>query len=303
MTHESRSRPLILDFLDTDAAMSGLADRGAVLIRRPGTSESDYTDFGDVLVRTLRHHATGSQERDLVRPDKDISTVNKGSDAIPLHREASYLPERPDVLLFYCERPPRVGGQTTLCDGVGLLHALPALVREYVQDGDGASLVWTWDLPVERWSAAFGTRSPLQAEEHFTRLREGFASWERLETHFNGDQLHGVFRTRCVIPTRFGGARSFCNSVMAYYDREPGPYVAKHMYHLALPDGSAFSPAVLADIRDYAERHTYELAWHPGDILLVDNARFMHGRRAVTDAHRRILVRLGKYRTVIPEGT
>ena len=295
MISQTTSQPAMSDTLDPSEALAGLAKTGAVLIRRRGTTENDYIQLGESLARSQVHHATGTGERDLVRPDANISTINKGSDAIPLHREASYLPDTPDILSFYCDQPPETGGQTTLCDGVNLLNALPESVRDYVETGPGAELVWRWNLPFERWSAAFRTRSPRQVEDQLARLRRGFTAGQRLDTHFDGDQLHGVYRTRAVIETRFGQLPAFCNSVMAFYYRDPGPYVALHLYHVSLADGSAFPPDTLATIRDRAEHLTYQVSWEAGDILLVDNSRFMHGRRPVADTHRRILVRLGMY--------
>jgi hypothetical protein len=289
------STPLTLDRPEPDAVMRGLTQAGAVLIRGDATRQ-DYLRLGDAIVHGMRHHATGSHERDLIDAEANVSTVNKGSDAIPLHREASYLPDKPDMLMFYCERPPRSGGQTTLCDGVELLRAMPGPVREELQNGDSSALVWDWDLPRQRWSVAFGTDSVYDAEGRIAALRRDLPEGEDLQTRFDGDQLHGRYRTRAVSRTRFGGQPALCNSVLAYYDRDPGPYVAMHMYRLTRGDGTAFPARMLSAIRDGAERLIYQVAWRAGDIVCVDNSRFMHGRRPITDPERRILVRLGRYR-------
>ena len=286
---------LITDRLDP-VVVHDFQEVGAVLIRRPGTTEEMFVEFGDAFVDCIRHHATGTPERDTVRAEKYLSTVNKGRDSIPLHREASYLPERPDVLLFYCVRPSLVGGQTTLCDGVSLLKALPGAVRFYVEDGAGAGLVWTWTLPPQRWQAWFDTTSSTRVLERIARLSEKLEPWEYASVEFDDDHLKGIFRTRSVIPTCFGNEVSFCNSVLAYYDRAPGPHVAKHLYGVTLSDGSPFPEDILSTIRILAERLTCEVTWQAGDILMVDNSRWMHGRRPVTDPDRRIFVRLGRYR-------
>lgn len=139
--------------------------------------------------------------------------------------------------------------------------------------------MWRWNLPAERWSAAFGTRSTQEVTARLAQLRKGLARWEDLTARFDGEELQGVFRTQCVIPTCFGRAPSFCNSVMAYYYRQPGPYLAKHLYHVALADGSAFPAQTLSVIAEHAERLTYQVTWQTGDMLLVDNSRWMHGRR------------------------
>ena len=36
-----------------------------------------------------------------------------------------------------------------------------------------------------------------------------------------------------------------------------------------------------------------QVAWEPGDLLMVDNSRFMHGRRAFADPQREHLTLMG----------
>ena len=102
------------------------------------------------------HHATNTVERDPINGDSATSTVNKGQDAIPLHREGSYAPGCPDLLMLYCVRPSCHQGQTTVCDGVQLLESLPNSVRQFVGQ---ARLKWSWQAPPSRWQAALSCKS------------------------------------------------------------------------------------------------------------------------------------------------
>ena len=45
-------------------------------------------------------------------------------------------------------------------------------------------------------------------------------------------------------------------------------------------------------LNEIAERITAEINWQKGDILMVDNTRIMHGRRAFMDDKRDIYIRL-----------
>jgi hypothetical protein len=201
------------------------------------------------------HHSTSvSVERDLVNQDGTTSTVNKGMDYIPLHREASYAPACPDILMLYCVRPSDAGGETNLCDGVGLLQSLPAEIREFVTN---AELKWHWRASPERWTTTLGVSSKEAALAQLEKLKTRLQPWEKLETHFDGDFLQGVFHTRCVIPTRWGGHSSFCNSLLIYHYREATEYYPKHMYTPTLGDGSQFPGDMLEEIINYAGlRHT-----------------------------------------------
>lgn len=60
-----------------------------------------------------------------------------------------------------------------------------------------------------------------------------------------------------------------------------------------LGDGSAFPDLLLHGIAAKAEAVTYDMAWQAGDIVVLDNARYLHGRRSFLDTERRILTRVG----------
>ncbi len=49
---------------------------------------------------------------------------------------------------------------------------------------------------------------------------------------------------------------------------------------------------IVSEIQKIAERLITEISWQKGDILIVDNTRIMHGRRAFSDNQRDIYLRL-----------
>ena len=282
----------LTDF-DPTLVKERLRERGAVLVRARVGPE-DFEALSDSLMTPVVHHSTSTTiERDAVSADATTSTVNKGMDYIPLHREASYAPGCPDLLMLYCVKPPDADGETFMCDGVSLLDALPADVRDFVS---GATLKWSWQVAPERWRAFLGVQTKEEAAARLKLLSARFAPWEALEAEFDGDTLNGVYQTLCVVPTRWGGLRAFCNSLLIYHYRETSAYYPKTLYTPSLGDGSPFPADVLAQIAERAEAQTRDVQWEAGDILLIDNSRYMHGRRAFTDPHRRILFRMGHVR-------
>ena len=48
----------------------------------------------------------------------------------------------------------------------------------------------------------------------------------------------------------------------------------------------------MEELNQIAERITTNINWKKGDILMIDNTRIMHGRRAFTDETREIYIRL-----------
>lgn len=291
--HYSTRQITTLTELDPALVKNSLRENGAVIVSA-GASPDDFEALSDGLMIPIVHHSTSTAvERDAVNADATIATVNKGMDAIPLHREGSYAPGCPDMLMLYCVRPADAEGETNLCDGVSLLAALPPRIRDFVEN---AVLKWNWKISPERWMAALGVASRDEAEVRLKQIKGRLADWEKLDARFDGDMLEGVYQTLCVIPTKWGGKKSFCNSLLIYHYRSLSDYYPKHIYTPALGDGSPFPPDVLGEIAECARAETRGVRLGEGDMLLIDNSRYMHGRTAFTDPRRRILFRMGHVR-------
>lgn len=290
ITHDSPAPFATLSDSDPSRVKQALKEAGVVVIRA-GASLEDFETLSERLMIPVVHHSTSKAvERDPVSADATTSTVNKGMDYIPLHREASYAPGCPDLLMLYCVRPPTEAGETFVCDGVELVEAMPAATRDFVKD---AVLKWSWKSEPERWKAMLGASSKEEAQAKLNFIEKRLPPHEKLASHFDGETLDGVFQTLCVIPTKWGGLRSFCNSLLIYHYRDTSPFYPKTQYTPTLDDGSPFPSDVLQEITELAVERTRDLTWQEGDILIVDNSRFMHGRRAFTDTNRRILFRMG----------
>lgn len=292
-TKENSEKVFVINTRETNAVREALKEHGAVVVRAGATLE-DFESLSDELITPIVHHSTSTTvERDAVNAEKTTATVNKGMDYIPLHREGSYAPGCPDLLMLYCVRPADPsdpGGQTNLCDGVELLKALPANTQKFVND---AILKWSWSATPERWRASLGADSKEAALARLNMMTKRLPSWEKLEAEFDDDILKGVFQTLCVIPTRWGGKRSFCNSLLIYHYRQATEFYPKHQYVPTLSDGSPFPHDLLAEISGYANERTHSTHWRANDILIFDNSRYMHGRTGFKDTQRQILVRMG----------
>jgi alpha-ketoglutarate-dependent taurine dioxygenase len=286
----------ILNTREVSAVRDALKEHGAIVIRS-GATLNDFESLSDQLITPMVHHSTSTTvERDAVNAAGTTATVNKGMDYIPLHREGSYAPGCPHLLILYCVRPADPadpGGQTNLCDGVELLDALPSKIQKFVND---AILKWSWSATPERWRASLGVDIPEAALARLNKMVARLSSWEKLDAEFEGDVLKGVFQTLCVIPTRWGGKRSFCNSLLIYHYRQATEFYPKHQYVPTMSDGSPFPHQMLEEISGYANERTHSTHWQANDILIFDNSRYMHGRTGFKDTRRQILVRMGHVR-------
>jgi alpha-ketoglutarate-dependent taurine dioxygenase len=290
---KQNERVFVLNTREAQPVRDALKEHGAIVIRA-GATLNDFESLSDELITPMVHHSTSTTvERDAVNAAGTTATVNKGMDYIPLHREGSYAPGCPDLLMLYCVRPADTsdpGGQTNLCDGVKVLDALPPQIQKFVTN---AVLKWSWSATPERWRASLGVATPEAALARLNKMTARLPSWEKLEAEFEGDVLKGVFQTLCVIPTRWGGKRSFCNSLLIYHYRQATEFYPKHQYVPTMSDGSPFPHDMLEEISGYANECTHSTHWQANDILIFDNSRYMHGRTGFKDTNRQILVRMG----------
>src|SRR5262249_55817092 len=57
---------------------------------------------------------------------------------------------------------------------------------------------------------------------------------------------------------------------------------------VALEDGEAIPARVIRDVRAALDDWCELIRWRPGDIAMLDNTRFLHGRRSFSDPRRRM---------------
>jgi Taurine catabolism dioxygenase TauD, TfdA family len=204
----------------------------------------------------------------------NIQSVNLGTEPFPLHPELSREPWKPDLCFFHCIDAPQTGGETTYCDGVELARRLPASVYGALEN---RSLLYVQPAPpviLEYWLGtaqpddALLANPPLHCPYRFRRFDNGAVRY------FSYPALH---RTLLSDEVAFGNFLLFAR----YYlnlDRIP-----------LFDDGSVIPQWIVEAIKEAADPITFAISWQPGDILILDNSRFMHGRNAITEPGDRLI--------------
>jgi alpha-ketoglutarate-dependent taurine dioxygenase len=250
--------------IDPAQLMALYTRHGALLLRGFGADLDSFAGF-------TQQFCTGSvfnesPDRHLLDAAHNIQTVNGGTAPFPLHPELSREPWKPDICFFGCLEPPRSLGATTLCDGVDLVSQLPAAVRDglagrrlrYMQPVNPAIL--------EYW---LGTPSPDAA------LLAAPPPGCPYSFDWYDNQLVRVFTRPALHTPMFTAAPAFGNFLLFsfFHNRMRG--------YPSLDDGSAVPDAWLAEVKATGDRLSAAVQWQRGDLLMLDNSRFMHGRTAV----------------------
>lgn len=205
------------------------------------------------------------------------------------HHEDSFAQRWPRFLMFACCAPARSGGQTTLVDSRIVYNHMPAELRARLED-TGIRYERLCDGRAGRsWQQIYATSNPHAAQRAAAAREE----------HLQFTDLGARITAHRPAFVSVGGHRSWFNQILHWHRAALPPDLRDLTVQNVIPAyrGCAFGDG--PDIPDSAvdallgtHRESQILVhWQPGDVLLIDNAVFAHGRQPYT-GRRRHLVRM-----------
>jgi hypothetical protein len=261
----------ILD-VDANRIVELYKAHGALLLRGFPTDVEQFRHFARQFCTTsVINESPGRRPID---PAFNIHTVDGGTGAFSLHPELSREPWKPDAAFFACFSAPSVGGETTICDGVALVEAMPEPVRRGLE---GRRLLYirpAWPEMLRFW---LGTAEPSDAQ-----LAAPPPSCPYYFRRY-GDEILRVFSRPALHRPMFVDAPAFGNFLLF------ARFNNNRLGFPVLDDGHPVPDPWLFAIRDAGERLSVPIAWQPGDVLMLDNTRFLHGRTPILDASERLI--------------
>ncbi|MFI0906880.1 TauD/TfdA family dioxygenase [Streptomyces sioyaensis] len=281
----AESRPRIDELLTT---------YGGVVLRNLGlNSVSEFNRVVQIFSSDLIEYVHRSTPRTKVGGKLYTATEYPADRTIPLHNENSYTDSWPSRIYFYCAVAAKQGGETPTADSRRVYQRIDPAVREkfertgvlYVRNfTDGIDLSWqevfqtTERAVVEEYCTAhgieveWGSGSPvLRTRQHcratLAHPHTGELVW------FN--QAH-LFHASALAPEEQG---SLVNELGI--DNLP-----RNAFY---GNGDSIEPAVLEHIREVYEQEKVVIPWQRGDIMMLDNLLFAHGRNPYQGARKTIV--------------
>jgi alpha-ketoglutarate-dependent taurine dioxygenase len=258
--------------LPPEAVIGLYKQHGALLLRGFATDLGAFRRFAQQFC--IGSTFNESRGRKLLDEAHNIQSVNRGVAPFPLHPELSREPWRPDVCFFGCLNPPRAEGATTVCDGVAIVSQLPAEIRRALE---GRRLLYVQPATPEELEHWLGTAAPTDAQLAAPPPDCPYRLWRA-----QGQILRGFTRPALHRPM-FTDAPAFGNFLLF------ARYCLGMTGFPLFEDGSQVPDALVAAVKQVADRLTAPIIWRSGDLLMLDNSRFMHGRTAVRDAEERLI--------------
>jgi alpha-ketoglutarate-dependent taurine dioxygenase len=213
------------------------------------------------------------KDRPIVDPrNKYVTLVDPGMHYVSPHCENANSPFRPDVIWFCCGVPSAQGGETLFWDGIKVWQNLSEELRQLFIE---KKIKFLQKFPAADWKRFLGFGATLADVK---RTLNGIPG---LTYNINQDQSISIeYVCSALVKTKHGNQHAFANSLIAEYKNPKGV--------VTFADGSPIPSTVINQIQQVMNNFTEVIPWQAGDLVMIDNSRFLHGRRSFTDINRRI---------------
>lgn len=287
--------PVLIDGKGTNAPLSEvigpqlttvrslLAQHGALLFRGfPVASAADFHGAVSALSDDHLKYEYRSTPRSEVTERVVTSTSYPAALEIPLHNENSYHHQWPLTVAFCCLEPAAEGGETPIASmravsalaGQDLMDEFEARRVEYVRHyHEGVDL---------SWQSVFQTGERAQVDQYCAAngIRSEWLDNKLLRT---SGTVQGTARHPVT------GERVFFNQAHLFHVSSLGAMHAEAllaMYgidrlprHARFGDGAEIPGAALQHVRAAFQKSAVSFPWQQGDVLVLDNMAYAHGRR------------------------
>jgi len=266
---------------------------GAVLLRGININGSKvFASFiKEIFDSELLNYTYRSTPRTGFRGNIYTATEYPSTEIIQQHNENSYANAWPNRIGFFCMLPAEKGGETPIADSRQVYKCIPSNIRHKFES-KGILYIRNYsevDLP---WTEVFQTQDKLEVER-FCHENNIFFEWRD----------NGRLRTKQLNPATLAhpvtGEKVWFNQAHLFHISNLELDIAKAMLNSfgidELPrnvfygDGSEIEESDLTVIRQAYEDSKIAFKWEKGDLLLLDNVLFSHGREPFVGA-RKVLV-------------
>jgi alpha-ketoglutarate-dependent taurine dioxygenase len=271
-THIVEGRREPLSSLPREVKVGLVREHGAVLFRGFTGDSPEFRRLADELGHRFLNMAVDPRIREIISADGVVASALKGTSALPLHMERAYSPIKPELVMMHMIQPSPTGGESLQCNGANVLaHMSPALVKRFKTKRLKYQHAWE----PQAWQGRYGATPEDVARNFATRP-------DVVSHSFEGDVLHYTYVCSAIQQSRFGGGDGFMNALESAWDVQHSPVETRRaVYHheVRWEDDEPVTQELIDEVHEAVVRATEVHTLQPGDMIVLDNYRVMHGRR------------------------
>ncbi len=192
----------------------------------------------------------------------NLRNVDSGNHQIELHSESSFTISCPEIIWFYCITPPKrnEGGNTKICDGINLWAKLNLETKKFFLKNpiifhNKIKLKDNKNLKNQKWFL-----NKVGCYDEKIDWKNGF--------------LYFKFKKFLVNKIKNIDKFIFANHLLSVKQEEQ---IIKCTYD----KNKNIPKKIMEEIYDKAEHLTFNHKWQQGDLIMINNNRFIHGRSKI----------------------
>ena len=251
--------------------------KGVIIFKGFKINKSNVTKFTDIFTKQYANDAIRRNNR---FKDKNLHDVDPGNYEMPLHSEASYSTSWPEIVWFYCNKAPKKSGQTTLCDGRAIYKNFNLDLKNFFLKNQ---ILYDIIIPFK----------DNKASPKINKKTKNLRPWHiehpgiyDCYINLKDNYLKYKLKKYALIKTRESNKIAFVNHLQIILNRDP------QVLNITLENNKKISKKIMNQIKKISDELTVQLNWKTEELCMIDNHRFMHGRKKIIKNETRDIINI-----------
>jgi ribulose-5-phosphate 4-epimerase/fuculose-1-phosphate aldolase len=263
-----------------------LFEKDRILLFKGFASLGQKIDLSEIVGMTSKgkplNYTEPSTPRTKVNDEIYTSTEYPKEQKIAQHNEHSYSDFWPKKVFFYCEKPSIVGGHTPIADSRSVYKLIPEKITKKFESKGGVMYVRNFSNEMDiNWDVFFGTSVKSEVEQYCEK--------KNIKWQWGEDNKLRIFQiSQAILNDKTLNVKNWFNQAHLFHysnlNKEISDYLIETYGMENLPrntyyaDGSEIKEKDLNEIRHAYEKAMFRFDWEEGDLIMIDNVNFTHGR-------------------------